>query len=289
MIADAKKPCNDHGVPAPTRVDAPSSAAAPPLVARVAPTLVALHGFTQTGASWRDMSARLGRSVTAPDLPGHGRHSDERPTDLWGAAEHICAHIVQNGDRNADDGGPVTVDHPAIWIGYSLGGRVLLHVALAHPELVAGMILISTTAGIEDPDERAHRRTTDNALADRIERIGVDAFLTEWLEQPLFAGLTVTDVERRERTSNSAAGLAASLRSCGTGTQTPLWARLGELDVPTLIVTGTDDHKFTALGKRLAEGLPSATHRPMAATGHSCAAQRPQEFAVLVGQFIAQF
>ena len=289
MIADAKKPCNDHGVPAPPRVDAPRSAAEPSLADRVAPALVALHGFTQTGASWRDLSTRLGRNVTAPDLPGHGREGDERPSDLWEAAEHICANIVQNGHPDSDNAGPVTVDHPAIWIGYSLGGRVLLHVALAHPELVAGMILVSTTAGIDDPAERAYRRTTDNALADRIERIGVDAFLTEWLEQPLFAGLTVTDVERRERTSNSAAGLAASLRSCGTGTQTPLWARLGELDVPTLIVTGTDDHKFTALGKRLAEGLPSATHRPMAATGHSCAAQRPQEFAVLVGQFIAQF
>lgn len=289
MIPDAQKPCNDHGVPAPTCRDATPLVADRSPVAGVAPTLVALHGFTQTGASWNDMGARLGRRVRAPDLPGHGRQTDERPADMWEAAEDICARIVQDNQPGPNNSGSVSVDNPAIWIGYSLGGRVLLHVALAHPELVAGLILVSTTAGIDDPDERASRRTTDNALAERIEHIGVDAFLTEWLDQPLFAGLTVSGAERRQRATNTAAGLAASLRACGTGTQTPLWARLHELEIPTLIVTGIDDHKFTALGERLTEGLPLATHRQLVDTGHSCPAERPQEFAALVGGFIAEF
>lgn len=289
MIPDAQKPCNDHGVPAPTCRDATSSEADRSPGARVAPALVALHGFTQTGASWNDLGARLGQSVIAPDLPGHGRHTPDRPADLWEAAEQICGPLVHHDRPGPSRSGHVSADNPAIWIGYSFGGRVLLHVALAHPELVAGLILVSTTAGIDDPDERARRRTSDNALADRIEHIGVDAFLAEWLEQPLFAGLTVSEAERRQRGTNTAAGLAAVLRACGTGTQTPLWARLHELDVPTLIVTGIDDHKFTALGERLTKGLPRATHRQLDNTGHSCSAERPGEFAALVGGFIAEF
>lgn len=242
--------------------------------------VVALHGFTQTARSWVSLAVGLNRPVIAPDLPGHGDCAAERPADLFAAAALIRARV-------GPPGSVVSAARPAVWIGYSLGGRVLLHLALAHPETVAGIILVSTTAGIDDQTEREARRASDSALADRIEQVGVHVFVDEWLAQPLFALLTVPPSERIDRCRNTAAGLAHSLRSCGTGSQAPLWSRLSEIIVPTLIVSGTEDTKFEALGQRLASSIPSSTHHRMSGAGHSCAAEQPVRFAELVARFIA--
>ena len=170
---------------------------------------------------------------------GHGG-STACEADLWATADLLA----QLG--------------PASYVGYSMGARMVLHTAVAHPELVARMVLVSGTAGIEDPDERAQRRAADEALADRIEAIGVPAFLDEWLALPLFAHLPPDAHDRAERERNTAAGLASSLRLAGTGTQRPLWDRLGGVQAPTLVVTGHLDAKFDQLGDRLAANLPSA-------------------------------
>lgn len=230
--------------------------------------LVALHGFTQTGRSWSLVEQALGETIVAPDLPGHGAASDERPRDLDAAAALVA-------DRTT----PLLQGHSAWWTGYSLGGRVLLHLALALPELVAGLVLVSTTAGIDDAGERSSRVAADEALADEILREGTARFLDRWTDQPLFATLTLGDVERADRLRNTAEGLAASLRSCGAGTQTPLWDRLVELTMPTVVITGELDPKFRALGRRLTDALPNAVHEDVTAAGHACHLEQPQAFA----------
>ena len=84
-----------------------------------------------------------------------------------------------------------------------MGGRVALHAALAHPTEVRALVLIGATAGIDDPAERATRRVADEALADRIETIGVEAFVDEWLTNPLFEGLTADSALREDRLRNT--------------------------------------------------------------------------------------
>ena len=229
--------------------------------------IVALHGFTQTGRSWSPIAKLFATEFFAPGLPGHGEASEERPATLVDAAELVLRRVT------ADLGG-----RPAWWIGYSLGGRVLLHLALRHPDLVAGLVLVSTTAGIDDAEERKRRVIADTALADEIERDGAAPFIDRWLTQPLFVTLTTTDADRADRRRNSAAGLAASLRSCGTGTQLPLWDRLPELRVPSVIVTGTLDTKFTQIGERLQVTLPRAVHHRLDGAGHACHLEQPQRF-----------
>lgn len=233
---------------------------------------VALHGFTQTGRSWNRLAAEVAGEFVAPDLPGHGSAGHERPADLLAAAALVTARVA-----------PRLHGRPARWIGYSLGGRVLLHLALARPDLVHSLVLVSSTAGLDDSAERAERRRSDEALADRIEAIGTPAFVAEWMAQPLFASLVVDATDVADRHRNDPAGLASSLRSCGTGTQTPLWSRLGELTVPTLVVTGTLDIKFTGLGRRLTDELPNASHEQIDGAGHACHLERPAVFERLVG------
>lgn len=224
---------------------------------------VLAHGFTQTARSWDTVDTLLRErspdiEIVAVDLPGHGDATAAADLDLWASAAHLAEH-----------GGTGT------YVGYSMGGRIALHAALVHPERVERLVLIGATAGIDDDTERAERRRADQALADRIERIGTQAFVDEWLTNPLFAGLTADTAQRADRLRNTARGLAASLRATGTGTQTPLWNRLGEIEVPVLVLVGERDAKFTALGERLVAGLPHARLAVIPGAGHSVHLEQP--------------
>lgn len=234
---------------------------------------VLLHGFTQTGASWLPVRAHLGdRPVLLPDLPGHGTASTV-VAGLWEAAD-IQAQLAPEG---------------AYWAGYSLGGRLALHVALAHPGVVRRLVLVSATPGIPDEEERAERRASDEDLAERLERDGVEAFLRSWLAQPLFATLPPSEAGLRGRLQNTAAGLASSLRRAGTGTQDNLWDRLSELAVrglPVLLIAGQGDAKFVAIARSMADAIgPSASLFVVPGAGHACHLEEPE----LVGKAIGRF
>lgn len=241
----------------------------------VTPTerIVFAHGFTQTARSWstldRLMRERLpGLETVAVDLPGHGDASPPPDVDLWESAERL-----------------VSAGGTATYVGYSMGGRVTLHAALAHPTRTRALVLIGTTAGIDDADERAARRLADERLADHIEAVGLEHFIDEWLANPLFAGLTDATAMRDDRLRNTAAGLAASLRATGTGTQEPLWHRLGEITCPVLVLAGERDTKFRALGERMAELLPTASIDVIADAGHSVHLEQPEATAAAIARW----
>jgi len=168
---------------------------------------------------------------------------------------------------------------PAIYVGYSMGGRLSLHLAVAQPDLVRRLALVSTTAGIEDPADRDARRQSDADLAASIEREGVDAFLDRWLALPLFATLPRDAASLDDRRRNTAAGLASSLRLAGAGAQASLWDRLGELPMPVLVVAGERDAKYAAIGLRMAELIPHATFAAIAGAGHAAHLEAPDVFA----------
>jgi 2-succinyl-6-hydroxy-2,4-cyclohexadiene-1-carboxylate synthase len=170
-----------------------------------------------------------------------------------------------------------------------MGGRFLLHVALANPELVCGLVLVGATAGIDDPGERAERKRVDEAMADRLERDGLPAFLEAWLAQPLFAGLSEEMQFRDERTANTVDGLAESLRQAGTGSQDPLWERLHRIEVPVLVIAGEADEKFTAAGHRLVESIgANAEFAAVAGAGHAAHLERPDAFVAVVRPWLAR-
>lgn len=233
--------------------------------------IVLLHGFTQGGAIWvPTMESITTRApIDAPDLPGHGSATDVT-SDLRATAEEILRHYGRGA-----------------YVGYSMGGRVALHIALAHPDLVSHLVLCSTTAGLDDPVERAQRRASDESLAMHIRSVGVDTFLSEWRAQPMFASLAVTTHDAEVRAANTAEGLARSLESSGTGTQDPMWDRLHTLPMPVLVVTGERDDKFTAIGRRLTDSIgDNARHVEIPGSGHAAPFERPTEFASLLSAFL---
>jgi 2-succinyl-6-hydroxy-2,4-cyclohexadiene-1-carboxylate synthase len=236
-----------------------------PLAARVhgtGPRIVFVHGFTQTGSSMVDLGERvasLGFQAAVVDLPGHGESGGIR-ADL-----RTTATLV------ADTTGPAT------YVGYSLGGRVCLHLALMSPHVVERLALIGATAGIVDDDERAARRAADEQLAQHIAEVGITDFLDEWVGQPLFAGLELTEADRADRAGNSVTGLASSLRLCGTGTQLPLWDRLRELNMPVLAMAGELDTKFVPIAERIAASVPHGVFGQIHGAGHAAHLQQPAQ------------
>jgi 2-succinyl-6-hydroxy-2,4-cyclohexadiene-1-carboxylate synthase len=231
------------------------------------PRLVLVHGFTQTGRCWGPVATDLAtdHEVVRVDAPGHGASS------TFFAGLRTGARLI------ADQGGVAT------YIGYSMGARFLLHLALANPELVRGLVLLGATGGIDDPRARAARAAADEAMADRLEREGVDAFVDAWLQQPLFAGLSPAMQFRKERSVNTVDGLANSLRQAGTGSQDPLWDRLGRLDMPVLAMAGGLDTKFTAEAERLVATIGSnASLAIVPDAGHAAHLERPDEFLAAV-------
>ena len=235
-------------------------------------TVVLVHGFTQSAATWNDIAARISDTshVVLVDLPGHGENSDS------------TASLPEAGELVLKAGG-----HGA-YVGYSLGSRVLLHAALQHPEQISKLVLCGVNPGIVDIAERAQRQNDDDVLASHIEDIGVERFITEWLATPLFARLTATNDDRASRTVNTASGLANSLRTMGIGTQADLWHELKKLTMPVLIITGADDKKFTEIGARMTDIIGShATHVIVPNCGHSVPLEQPTIFAELVRAFIA--
>ena len=223
------------------------------------PRLVLVHGFTQTRRSWDGIRADLDadHETVAVDAPGHG-DSDLVRVDLADGA----AALGRTAGR-------------ATYIGYSMGGRLALHLAVAAPDLVERLVLVSTTAGLDDPVDRTARRAADEALADQIEALGVPAFVEWWIGQPLFASLRRDRAGVDERLANTAAGLASSLRLAGTGTQVPMWDRLGDLAMPVLLVAGALDAKFVAAAERMAALLPAAELAVVPGAGHTVHLERP--------------
>jgi 2-succinyl-6-hydroxy-2,4-cyclohexadiene-1-carboxylate synthase len=163
-------------------------------------------------------------------------------------------------------------------LGYSLGARVALHVVTGTDLDLRHAVLIGATGGIEDSDTRTRRRRADEATADELETTDdVARFLDDWLRGPLFGRLSLETADRSERLRNSAAGLASSLRLCGTGTQVPLWDRLWTLRCPVLSMAGTDDSRFAAHALRIARQAPRGVASLVPGGGHAVHLAQPEQ------------
>lgn len=243
---------------------------------------VVLHGFTGSAKAMAPLTSRLPEPVLALDLPGHGSGpvSDDPAHYSMAAAVSGVASAAAHLERFA-------------LVGYSMGGRVALHVALAHPDLVVSLALIGARAGIDDPAERAERIAADEALADRIESEGIEWFADYWADRPLFATQRVRlSAEQQaelqaQRRSCDPRGLAHSLRGMGAGAADPIGCRLSELSMPCALIAGSDDAKFAAIAHRMAAAIPRATVCSIPDAGHAPHLEAPEATAAAVIQCVS--
>lgn len=247
--------------------------------------LLLLHGFTGRGSSWTTHLPALGRShrTIVVDLLGHGR--SDAPADparyaIESQAGDLAALLRAVGASVADV------------LGYSMGARIALGLAIDHRAAVRRLVLESPSAGIADPGERDRRRIADEALAETIERDGVGAFVDRWQGQPIFASHGTLPARararlRRQRLGHTPGGLANALRGAGQGAMDPLHGRLGEVRAPTLVVVGSLDPVGRERAALVAHGIPGARLEVIEGAGHTPHLERPAAFRRLVVAFLA--
>jgi 2-succinyl-6-hydroxy-2,4-cyclohexadiene-1-carboxylate synthase len=227
-------------------------------------SLVLLHGFSATHRAWDRTIELLDPERYLPlalDTPGQGEAADvERPITFPGCVSHVLAASPER----------------FVLCGYSQGGRIALHVALAAPERVSRLVIVSASPGIEDAGERAARSRADHQLADELESIPFEDFIERWRTQPLFAAdpPEVGELARADQRRNDPHALAAVLRGIGAGEMQPLWDRLPELQMPVSVIVGERDAKFLAIGKRMVTLIPDAELTVLAG-GHGLPLENP--------------
>ena len=217
-------------------------------------TQVLLHGFTQTSRSWNryiDL-ADSSQPIIRVDAPGHAGSSSVA-ADLNSSA-HMVVEQCGFGD----------------YIGYSMGARLALHIALLHPDSVRRLVLISGSPGLRTPGEQIERQQSDEQLAREIARLGVSQFVGKWLSNPMFSQLISTESDIEDRLRNCIDGLVSSLTLSGTGSQQSLWDRLPELSMPVLLIVGENDQKFVDIAHQMREAIGAQCEvEVIANAGHS--------------------
>ncbi len=245
--------------------------------------LVLLHGFTGTGEFWLPAARALPRRrCIFPDLPGHGGTDAPLPPEAWRldrAADALAALLDNLG-----------CDRVAL-AGYSMGGRLALSFALRHPGRVAALALVGATPGIADASERAARAAADLALADTIERDGIEVFSRTWEANPLFATQAslppaLREAMRNQRLAQDPVRLAASLRAFGTGFQPPVHDELARLDMPVLVMAGEHDAKFAAIARDMAGRIPRARLAIVPGAGHAVPLEQAPAFVAALDEFL---
>lgn len=242
-----------------------------------------LHGFTQSGRSWREVISRMpsGWMWIVPDLRGHGHTRIEHGASC--SMEACTSDLEELWDH-------LGVQRTHL-VGYSMGGRLALHVAAKRPERLLSLLTIGAHAGLEE-ESREGRRLGDEALAQRIEKDGLEAFVDYWSALPLFAGLErrgeayVAQV-RVERMQNHIAGLACSLRGMGAGVMEPVWDELTRVTVPCTFVAGQLDHGYVASARKLAATVPHGRVEVILHAGHPAHQERPDAFSRLLEAHLA--
>jgi 2-succinyl-6-hydroxy-2,4-cyclohexadiene-1-carboxylate synthase len=246
--------------------------------------LVLLHGFTGDSTTWEVLLPHLGdgRPVLGVDLVGHGRSA--APDDPAAYTMPATVRAVAAALGRAGVGA-------AHWLGYSMGGRVALQLALARPDVVRSLVLVGASPGLDDPAARRARVAAHEALAAAIERDGVPAFVDRWMAHPLFATQAGLGAEhlaraRAQRLRNRPHALAHTLRGMGTGAMEPVVERLAEIEAPVLLAAGALDEKFRALAERMAARLRRAEVVVVPGAGHAVQVEAPAALGAAVRGFL---
>ncbi len=222
-----------------------------------------IPGFMQRGDAWRPVAELLPERYPSTMLD-HDEHS----------FEGRIREIEQSGAE--------------VLVGYSLGGRLALRAALRSPQSFSAVVLVGSTAGIEEVPLRVARADADEKLASWMEAMPIEDIVGLWERQPLFADQpdALVEAQRPGRLSHDPRSLALLLRTAGQGVLEPVWHELRSLELPLLAIAGARDDGYSRAAKRIASTAPKARAAIVENAGHAPHLQRPDEVAGLLTEFL---
>jgi 2-succinyl-6-hydroxy-2,4-cyclohexadiene-1-carboxylate synthase len=241
--------------------------------------LLLLHGLMGEGADWAGVMGDLGADIraVAVDLPGHGRTRAGAGDLGFGTLARDLAGLAET-----------EFDRPCVIAGYSMGGRIALYTALRFSGRFAGLVIVSSTAGIEDPQARRDRVAADGEKARLLREAGIGPFLDSWYGQPVFGSLSHEQTARlkKRRNGNDPRRIADALERLSQGQQPDLWPELPGLEIPVQVIAGEHDRKYRALATRLAGALPRGRADIVVGAGHMPHVENRVEFVKTLNAFL---
>ena len=244
------------------------------------PVLVLLHGFLGSHKDWYEVTDRLefGFDKLIIDLPGHGK---SLPPPAFYSLENTCRSILTLLDEQHIDS--------CILLGYSMGGRLALHLAVTFPHRFRALILESASPGITEESERRLKRQWEEKIIRKLQTSDMATFIHDWYKNPLFHSLRrhpdfTMLVKRRCRNDPEALGLA--LRNLGAGTMPSLWCRLAELKMPVLTICGELDRKYRTISKKIMDANPAISVITAPDCGHNIHFENSTYFCNTVNTFL---
>jgi 2-succinyl-6-hydroxy-2,4-cyclohexadiene-1-carboxylate synthase len=243
-----------------------------------------LHGFTGSSQNWLPIVPMFEERYQCIliDIIGHGKTDsplDSKRYDI----EEVSTDIISILDE-------LLIDKIDL-IGYSMGGRLALAIAVNYPDRINKLILESSSPGLSLENERRLRRLSDEKLANEISINGIEWFVDYWGNIPLFKTQHLLSTERRlairnQRISNNIIGLQNSLKGMGTGSQPSYWNRLSLLEMPVLLICGELDQKFCKIAKQMSDVLPNSKVEKITDAGHAIHVEHPKIFGKIVSEFL---
>ncbi|MBW1740869.1 MAG: 2-succinyl-6-hydroxy-2,4-cyclohexadiene-1-carboxylate synthase [Deltaproteobacteria bacterium] len=247
--------------------------------------LVFLHGFMGRAADWADIVTSFSDEYLciAVDLPGHGKTVVNGGTENY-KMENCAARLIRFMDE-------LKLSKCDL-VGYSMGGRLALYLAVHFPERLGKVVIESASPGLKTEQERQVRIAHDEKLAHSLDANPLEQFLTQWYDQPLFASLK-KDRERfrklyESRLDNDKVGLSLSLRMMGSGAQPSLWGELYKVKVPVLLIVGEKDDKFQKIGWEMAAKCKMASLCVISDAGHNVHFDNSEEYIRQVRLFLKE-
>jgi 2-succinyl-6-hydroxy-2,4-cyclohexadiene-1-carboxylate synthase len=246
------------------------------------PLVLFLHGFLGSNEDFSEVISLVSKQFCclSLDLPGHGETRVVGEDERYTMPETAAAIVQLLNHLNIPD---------ANLVGYSMGGRLALHLALHYADRFPKVILESASPGLKTEAERLARIQHDFALAERIET-NFPQFLADWYEQPLFRSFKQHpnfEQMMQKRLRNNPVELAKSLRNMSTGLQPSLWKNLENHQNSLLLMVGENDRKFITINQDMASICPRAKLAIVSNAGHNIHAEQPITYANQIAQFLS--
>ena len=250
-------------------------------------TIFLFHGFTGSSDDWKQIIPKLNNrfKIIAVDLIGHGASDSTDDSSLYSTEAMVdqLSELIKH-----------FTEKKIILAGYSMGGRLALSFAVKHPEMLQGLILESSSAGIKEESLRNERVAQDERIAGFIESHTLEEFIDYWMNIDLFKSQKylpkekLTDV-RNSKLKNNKTGLANSLRGFSTGRMPFLKDEIKKIKCRTLLITGELDSKYTEINSEMVKVFPNSSHRIIKSAGHNTHLEQPAEFTGVINSFLKEF
>jgi 3-oxoadipate enol-lactonase len=240
------------------------------------PPLVLLAGFGQTSAVWTSVVPRLSSRYTCVllDNRGVGTGADRSPVTLEGMADDVRRVIEGLG-------GPVAL------MGWSMGGGIAQTLALRHPDALSALVLLSSSARRSEVQAAWAQARIALAGSD-LGRESAETAVLPWL----FSHRLLADHRRLQAIARANAAVAAApidqLRAQAEAmTGFDVTDRLTQLDVPTLVITGSEDLVTPVSDSvALAMAVPRAELVVLPHRGHAAVLESPSDVVAPVLAFL---